>query len=329
MKILNNILLLVLAICIQTACTKEDLSNCDFRDTTIELSLNVVLDNYDDDEYLPFNRGDIYIFDSEGIFCASHPLTQADDYARLKRGHKVVLENHNLDNGNYKILMWACWADDATTPVAYEHNITDPIAGQTKYEDFRTQLTSSSTRTEITTGPIGYTFVANGQFGYQNSAQAIELRAMLVNNAIDVMATYLTDDAIDETLAQKSEVIIESSDLELTFNGRALSEQSAMKYTPTEVTTPQDGQRLSSFRKNTLDKRNTNPTIYVKKGDKILYSEKLFTLLEGTNYPTQESLDRTHKYDIRIDVRTSTGNSNITVDIWINGWRYIAVEDPV
>jgi hypothetical protein len=273
---------------------------------------------------LPFNRGDIYIFDENNLFVTKY-IIETESYDLLSRGLEFESE---LPVGNYKAIGWAYRMRDANSHIPYTITIPEFIVGETSLSDIYVSM-SSATRSH-TDGVICGIYCSDVvTFKTTNSDTVIvDLEYMRLTKDIDINVKFINSDGSPNLeLMQGVKASINCWDGVLNFDGSVINSPSNITYRPYDASSIEEGVLHKKYRKMTLAKKTTKPTVDVIKDGKSLYNNELFTLLEGTNYPTQEALDMTNHYKIDIVIKGTEDKNE--VNIWINGWKYIPINEGV
>lgn len=320
---MNNKIIYLFVLITLSGCTKEDLSMC--FDNPAIFRIDFLFSDNSQETTLPFNRSEIYIFDKDDLYVTKYSI-ETENYDLPNRGLEFESE---LPIGSYKAIGWAYRMRDANSHIPYIMNSSEFVIGQTSLSDIYINM-SSATRSHTTGVLSGIYNSGITEFKIiSNEVVYVDIEYMRLTKDIDINIKFVNSDGSPNLdSAQGAQASINCWDGVLNFDGSVIGNHDDISYRPYVVSLPSDGMLNKKYRKMTLAKSTTEPIIEIVEDGVSLYSERLFILLEGTNYPTQESLNMTNHYKIDIEIGVVT-DDQYKVNIWINGWKYIPINEGV
>ncbi len=311
-----------------SGCTKEDLSVC--LDSTVTVVVDYIAPKSGDTE-LPFNRGEVYMFDKDGVLHSIHTLNSTKAIGNLLRGYSYNLEN--LEDGEYTLFLWGDMASEEVSPLSYKFSQSFEV-GTTKISDVIVGANAANATSTSTTGPIENIYFGQIKFDYinQDINREYKLITKQLTKRIVVNTTFTYSNGNPATsYAENSEVEIEAQGTQLNLDAELIP-SSGVVYLP-YLSEVQDGGKLSArFRKLTIDIDGPKTMLrVVGKDNALLYEVDFIDLLKSTNYPTQEDVDVEIEFnvDIKIIVPDDEDMTHATVVITVNGWKYNNINQGV
>ena len=327
-------------------CTKENYSEIECLPDGIGLvSVELVPESDDASIILESN---VYIFDSNNLF-----VTRLLENQIL--GNTVLKYRLELPEGQYTAHTWINHNDNLEffpeTPVKGETKLSEmylmhsdivtqivPTRNNSKSNNSKS-IDSKSIDDKIINGPDNVIHHGTADLSLVKAKEYNTLPIVIRQQSKDINLNVSFREPDGTSCVSDTEhgyyAYIQSQDALFNFdNSVDLARSEIFYYKPQSQTDIENADDYSA-KFHLMSLRYTTPTKIIltrkpiRSGETpdIFFEGDLHKYLKGTGHPTQESLDKKHKYNIDLVFDcTHDGSTNVTASIWIDGWKYMPVD---
>ncbi|MEG1671493.1 MAG: FimB/Mfa2 family fimbrial subunit [Mucinivorans sp.] len=312
-------------------CIKEDLSACPavYPTGKVWITPSFTMHNQKTDGVYPdlfvdvARRIDLFIFDAAGVFVKKVTEIASPSFTA---GYRIPVE---LEAGTYRSIAWVNLAGDNTT-----QSIPNPIEGETTLEQLSVQLSSLSSGKF--TGSITPLFYGDtGSFTVKdNVEQDVPVNLIRDTNRLRFDITWFDRDTKlpcndpQHMHVENTRIYIDDNNGVLGFDNLTKPTTPIITYIPTYLSGPRATTSLDGVLRADVDvlrlmtTSTTRLRVCYLQGDKtetLVYDKNLIKTFIEPFYKTQEELDRTDLFDIKLELECNN-DSWIVVKVTINGW---------